>query len=174
LTDADNIVVCDGTNITGYLIPWPASIDINLYIKAKTQTECWAIVEQILPHFRPMHFINYRPLPEVPSYVVRKPILFDSISWSDDNDGSFGDKREIEFTLGFRTQVDLFANALWQVPKDTIPPGYISNIHLNKIDATDNTTLETFVLWVDGSAVKVAKQRQGNNESGVWIMPWAR
>ena len=88
-------------------VPYDIGFDLSIY--AKSQDDALQIVEQILPYFSPQYTITIKPFssdhPEIKEDV---PIILNSISFSDDFEGSVGDRRTIIYTLSFNMKVSFY------------------------------------------------------------------
>ena len=88
-------------------VPYDISFDVNVY--AKSQDDALQMVEQILPYFNPQYTVSVKPFgstyPEVKEDV---PISLQSVSFSDDFEGSVGDRRTIIYTLSFTMKIAFY------------------------------------------------------------------
>lgn len=88
-------------------VPYTLTFDLNVY--AKSQDDALQIVEQIIPYFNPQYTLSVKPFnadhPEIKEDV---PISITSISFSDDFEGSIGDRRTIVYTLSFEMKISFY------------------------------------------------------------------
>ena len=82
-------------------------IGFQLYILAKQSDDGLQIVEQILPYFQPDYTIT---LNDNADMGVKKdiPVILNSISYEDDYDGDFAERRSIQYTLDFTCKFYLY------------------------------------------------------------------
>jgi hypothetical protein len=99
-------VPVDGDIQAAYM-PVPYNIEFELYIIAKNQDDSLQIVEQILPFFQPSYNL---PIKLLPSINETKDILvnFNSISYQDDYEGEFNQRRALVYTLSFTVKTYLY------------------------------------------------------------------
>jgi hypothetical protein len=88
-------------------VPYDIGFDVNIY--AKSQDDALQMVEQILPYFNPQYTISVKPFnvdhPEIKEDV---PIILSAVSFSDNFEGSIGDRRTIIYTLSFVMKVSFY------------------------------------------------------------------
>ena len=88
-------------------VPYDISFDVNIY--AKSQDDALQMVEQILPYFNPQYTVAVKPFglthPEIKEDV---PISLQGVSFSDDFEGSVGDRRTIIYTLSFVMKIAFY------------------------------------------------------------------
>ena len=88
-------------------VPYDITFDVNVY--AKSQDDALQIVEQILPYFNPQYNISVKPFHEDhPEIVEDVPIILQGTSFSDDYEGSIGDRRTIIYTLSFVMKLSFY------------------------------------------------------------------
>lgn len=88
-------------------VPYNITFDVNIY--AKSQDDALQIVEQILPYFNPQYTISVKPFHEDhPEIKEDVPIVLQSVSFSDDFEGSVGDRRTIIYTLTFDMKIAFY------------------------------------------------------------------
>jgi hypothetical protein len=71
-----------------------------MYVYAKNAEDGTKIIEQILPYFTPDWTTTVKLIPEV-EITMDIPIILNNISYSDNYDGDFKDRRAIVWTLDF-------------------------------------------------------------------------
>ena len=98
------------TRETTISTPVPYSFDFILYVQAKTNNDGWQIIEQIIPFFTPSYTVRVRDAFPVSGHnnTVDMPILLNAVTWSDDWQGSFEDKRIIEWQLDFTLKSNFY------------------------------------------------------------------
>lgn len=99
-------VPVDGDVKAAYM-PVPYNIDFELYIIAKNQDDALQIVEQILPFFQPSYNLS---LQLIPSINETKDVIInlDNISYQDDYEGEFDQRRALVYTLSFTAKTFLY------------------------------------------------------------------
>lgn len=87
--------------------PTPYNLDVNLYVYAKNQDDGLQVIEQILPFFNPDYNLS---LNAIPALDIKNdlPILLNSISFEDDYEGDFRNRRSIIWTLSFVMKLNFF------------------------------------------------------------------
>lgn len=87
--------------------PTPYDINFTLSIYAKNMTDGLQIVEQILPYFQPEYTVAMKMIDDM-SEVRDVPIILTGVNMDDQFEGSFEDKRVINFTLDFTMKTYFF------------------------------------------------------------------
>lgn len=87
--------------------PTPYNLEMNLYLYAKNQDDGLQVVEQILPYFNPDYNLSLNAIPEL-DLKTDLPILLNSISYEDQYEGNFQDRRAILWTLSFTVKLNYF------------------------------------------------------------------
>ena len=80
--------------------PVPYNIEFKMFIYAKNAEDGTKIIEQILPYFTPDWTTTVNLIPEV-DVVMDIPIILNNISYSDNYDQAFKERRAIVWTLDF-------------------------------------------------------------------------
>ena len=89
--------------------PVPYTINFQLNIYAKSQDDALQIVEQIVPTFNPQYTLTIKPFPvDYPDFKEDIPIIIQSLSFSDDYEGSIDQRRTIVYTLDFEMKVSFY------------------------------------------------------------------
>lgn len=89
--------------------PVPYTINFQLNIYAKSQDDALQIVEQIVPTFNPQYTLTIKPFPvDYPDFKEDIPIIIQSLSFSDDYEGSMEQRRTIVYTLDFEMKVSFY------------------------------------------------------------------
>lgn len=113
--------------------PVPYNIDFKVYIYAKNAEDGTKIMEQILPYFTPDWTTTVKLIPEV-EVTMDIPIILNNISYSDNYDEEFKNRRAIIWTLDFVLKGYFYG----PVKKSAI----IKFINTNFYIPTTNTALE--------------------------------
>lgn len=80
--------------------PVPYNIEFKVFIYAKNAEDGTKIIEQILPYFTPDWTTTVKLIPEV-EVTMDIPIVLNNISYSDNYDGEFTERRAIIWELDF-------------------------------------------------------------------------
>ena len=86
----------------------PYTLTIGLSTLTKLQQDGMQIVEQILPYFTPNYTIAIEPLANYPTLVDVVPIVLQSVSQTDNYEGSFETRRVVVWDLEFSMKVYLY------------------------------------------------------------------
>jgi hypothetical protein len=88
-------------------VPYDITFDVNVY--AKSQDDALQMVEQIIPYFNPSYTVGVKPFSsEFPEIKEDVPITLQAIAFSDDFEGSIGDRRTIIYTLSFGMKINFY------------------------------------------------------------------
>ena len=87
-------------NLTYEYNPVPYNIDMKLYVYVKNNEDGTKIIEQILPFFTPDWTLKVIMIPEM-NLEMNVPIVLNNVSFEDNYDGDFKDRRAIIWTLDF-------------------------------------------------------------------------
>jgi len=87
--------------------PAPYNLNFTLSILTKNMNDALQIVEQILPYFQPEYTVTMKMVDSM-SENRDVPIVLNSVSFQDDYEGSFEDRRIIEYTLDFTMKTYFF------------------------------------------------------------------
>ena len=89
------------------LNPIPMIFDFSMMVQARTLSDSYAILEQILAFFRPDYTV---PIMDIPEMNIKRDIIITLMnqSHSDSYEGSFLDKRVIEWQLDFQAQGHIY------------------------------------------------------------------
>lgn len=91
-----------------FFSPAPYILQYNLYIKTKTLTELYQIIEQILPAFKPDLTISVKLFPDI-DIILDMPVSISTPSIQDNYDGAFSEEqREIMCVIPFTVKAWLF------------------------------------------------------------------
>jgi hypothetical protein len=87
--------------------PTPYNINVQLYIYVKNQDDGLQIVEQILPYFNPDYNLTMKAIPQL-NIKNDLPIILDTVSFEDNYEGDFDDRRTIIWTLSFTMKLNFY------------------------------------------------------------------
>ena len=87
--------------------PVPYNISLNLYSFTATAEGGLQIVEQILPYFQPDYTVTVNT---IPSLGIKRdvPIILNSVNYEDTYDGSYTQRRAVNYTLSFTAKTYLY------------------------------------------------------------------
>ena len=88
-------------------MPVPYNIDFELYAMAKNSDDALQIVEQILPYFQPEYTITINDIVAMNS-KRDVPIILNGITYEDNYEGDFAERRAIIYTLTFTAKAYLY------------------------------------------------------------------
>jgi len=88
-------------------MPVPYNLDFELYAMSKNSDDALQIVEQILPYFQPDYTITINDIVQMSS-KRDVPVILTSISYEDNYEGDFADRRAIVYTLAFTAKMYLY------------------------------------------------------------------
>ncbi len=97
----------DKTSARQVYMPVPYNMTFELNALAKLNDDALQMVEQILPYFQPSYNLNINLV----SSIGEKrdvPIVLDSVSFTDDYEGDFSERRALIYTLTFTAKTYLF------------------------------------------------------------------
>lgn len=95
------------TTLDSQYAPTPYNINIQLYVYVKNQDDGLQIIEQILPYFNPDYNLTMKSIPQL-NIKNDLPILLDSVSFEDNYEGDFDDRRTIIWTLSFTMKLNFY------------------------------------------------------------------
>jgi len=123
------------SNKNKFFSPAPYDIAFQLNIYAKTQDDALQMVEQIIPYFNPHYTITMKPFSTLASDIREDiPITLNSISFSDDFEGSLETRRTIIYTLDFT----MLANFYGAISDGPVIRKTVTDLHtLLKGDSSD-------------------------------------
>ena len=122
----------DKNKLDTQFMPVPYNLDFTLFVMAKNSDDALQIVEQILPYFQPDYTVTINDMTDM-GIKRDVPIVLGSVSYEDNYQGNFEERRAIIYTLTFTAkfylygpvtsdkviktvQVDQFANAQVNAP----------------------------------------------------------
>ena len=133
-----NYIKCKGSDCDGapdgsaYKIyggvPYLVGFELNVY--GKQHDDCLQVVEQIVPFFNPQYTIHMKPLAGFSDIVEDVPLVLQSVSFSDNFEGSLEERRIIIYTLTFEMKVMFYG------PTPNTPRKVIENIEVDFFDDT--------------------------------------
>ena len=87
--------------------PVPYNLSFNLYSFTATAEDGLCIVEQILPYFQPDYTVTINA---IPSMGIKRdvPITLNSVDYQDTYDGSFTNRRAVNYTMNFTAKTYLY------------------------------------------------------------------
>ena len=97
----------DKTKAKKVYMPVPYNMSFELNLIAKLNDDALQIVEQILPYFQPSYNLTVNLL----STIGEKrdvPIVLDNVTFTDDYEGDFSERRALIYTLTFTAKTYLF------------------------------------------------------------------
>ena len=97
----------DGKIMNKQFNPVPYNISMNLYSFTSSAEGGLQIVEQILPFFQPDYTITLNDNTAMGT-TRDVPIILNSVTYADEYDGSFEDRRVLTYTLSFTSKFYLY------------------------------------------------------------------
>ena len=88
-------------------MPVPYNLDFTLFVMAKNSDDALQIVEQILPYFQPDYTITLNDMSDM-GIKRDVPIVLGSVSYEDNYQGNFEERRAIIYTLTFTAKFYLY------------------------------------------------------------------
>jgi hypothetical protein len=120
----------DGNQLKKVFMPVPYNIGFELSILTKLNDDSWQIVEQILPYFQPTFTLTI----DLVSSIGEKrdiPLNLDDISFKDDYEGDFSERRSLIYTLKFTAKTYFFG------PVSDTTDGLIRKVQVDMYAGTD-------------------------------------
>ena len=107
--------------------PAPYNITFSLSILAKNMSDALQIVEQILPYFQPEYTVTMKMIDSMTDYRD-VPIILTGVNMEDQYEGTFEERRVIEYTLEFTMKLNYFGPVYTgSVIKNVIERDYINS-----------------------------------------------
>lgn len=129
------------TSANAQYAPSPYNIQVALYIYVKNQDDGLQILEQILPYFNPDFNVTINAVPEL-NIKNDLPIVLDSVSYDDQYEGEFTQRRAIIWTLNFTLKLNFYGPITRQ--------GVIKSVSVDMFDQPDLTDkIQTYNVTVD-------------------------
>ena len=98
----------DGANaVKKQMTPVPYNLNFELNVISKTNDEALEILEQIVPVFQPSYQMTIKLVDDMADYRDI-PIVLNSITYSDDYEGSFDDKKITLITMNYTVKSYIF------------------------------------------------------------------
>jgi hypothetical protein len=117
----------DGTNRSYQYNPAPYNLNFTLSVLAKNMSDALQIVEQILPYFQPEYTVTMKMIDDM-SDTRDVPITLNSVALEDTYEGSFEERRVIEYTLDFSMKIYFFGPVYTgSVIKNVVEREYINS-----------------------------------------------
>ena len=96
-----------GNKVDTQYMPVPYNIDFELYVMSKNSDDALQIVEQILPYFQPDYTITINDIVQMSS-KRDVPIVMTGVSYEDNYEGEFAERRAIIYTMTFTAKCYLY------------------------------------------------------------------
>ena len=97
----------DADKLDTQYMPVPYNINFTLYAMAKNSDDALQIVEQILPFFKPDYTLTINDMADM-GIKRDVPIILNDVSYEDNYQGDFTERRAIIYTLGFTAKFYLY------------------------------------------------------------------
>ena len=96
-----------GTQMESVYSPVPYNVNFELFVMSKNSDDGVQIIEQILPYFQPEYTVTLRA---VDSLDIKRdvPIILNSISYEDNYEGDFDQRRALIYTMNFTCKFYLY------------------------------------------------------------------
>lgn len=95
------------TTLNAQYAPTPYNIDMTLYVYTKNQDDGLQIIEQIIPYFNPDYNLTINAIPAM-GIKNDLPVILDNISYEDEYEGDFTQRRAIIWTLNFTMKLNFY------------------------------------------------------------------
>lgn len=129
-----NRAVSTDNKMDTQFVPVPYNVSVMMYVYSKNQDDGLQIIEQILPFFNPEYTLSLKAIPQL-NIQNDLPIILDSISFDDQYEGDFTQRRMITWTLSFTLKLNFFGPVNKQ--------GYITNAIATSFTDFNMETYET-------------------------------
>jgi hypothetical protein len=97
----------DSSKIDTQYMPVPYNINFTLYAMAKNSDDALQIVEQILPYFQPDYTLTINDMADM-GIKRDVPIILNDVSYEDNYQGDFTERRAIIYTLAFTAKFYMY------------------------------------------------------------------
>jgi len=97
----------DGKTLSSQYMPVPYNMDFELVVMAKQSDDALQIVEQILPFFQPDYTITLNDNTSMGT-TRDVPIILTGVTYSDEYEGSYEDRRVLTYSLTFTAKFYLY------------------------------------------------------------------
>ena len=95
------------TSLNSQYAPTPYNISMTLYVYTKNQDDGLQIIEQILPYFNPDYNLTINAIPTM-GIKNDLPVILDNITYEDEYEGDFTQRRAIIWTLNFTIKLNFY------------------------------------------------------------------
>lgn len=140
LVQQNRSVNSSSTTLNAQYAPSPYNIQMSLYIYAKNQDDGLQIIEQILPYFNPDFNLSINAIPEL-GIKNDLPILLNNISYDDQYEGDFSQRRAIVWTLDFTLKLNFFGPINRQSIIKTVGVGIFNDQEMTQNIESYNATI---------------------------------
>ena len=96
-----------GKTMSSQFMPVPYNMDFELVVMPKQSDDALQIVEQILPFFQPDYTITLNDNTSMGT-TRDVPIILTGVTYSDEYEGSFEDRRVVTYTMSFTAKFYLY------------------------------------------------------------------
>ena len=96
-----------GKTMSSQFMPVPYNMDFELVVMAKQSDDALQIVEQILPFFQPDYTITLNDNSSMGT-TRDVPIILSNVTYADEYEGSFEDRRVLTYTMSFTAKFYLY------------------------------------------------------------------
>mgnify|MGYP003642291174 CR=1 FL=1 len=103
-----NLTGTTSSNRNKFFSPVPYTISFQLNVYAKTHDDALQIVEQIVPYFNPQYVVTIKPITDFPDVKEDSAVILNSVTFSDDYEGSLEQRRSIIYTLDFDMKISFY------------------------------------------------------------------
>ena len=97
----------DSNKLDTQYMPVPYNINFTLYAMAKNSDDALQIVEQILPYFQPDYTLTINDMADM-GIKRDVPIILNDVSYEDNYQGDFTERRAIIYTMTFTAKFYLY------------------------------------------------------------------
>jgi len=129
------------TTVNNQYAPSPYNVQVALYAYVKNQDDGLQILEQILPYFNPDFNLSLNAIPQL-GIKNDLPILLTDISYQDDYEGDFEQRRAIIWTLNFTLKLNFYGPINRQGIIRSVNVNTFSNPELSNQISSYNVTVD--------------------------------
>ena len=97
----------DNDQLKSGFMPVPYNVNFELFVMSKSSDDALQIVEQILPFFQPDYTITVNDMADM-GIKRDVPIILNSISYEDNYEGDFDQRRALIYTMNFTCKFYLY------------------------------------------------------------------
>ena len=127
-------------NLKKVYMPVPYNIGFELNIFTKLNDDALQIIEQIMPYFQPAFTLTVDLIDSI-GEKRDLPVVLDSITFQDDYEGNFEERRALIYTLQFTAKTYLFG------PVVETTDGLIKKVQVDQYSSTDTETAKREVRY---------------------------